>query len=745
MGLYGWALDNPTPGEGMAHVDYTATWLNRSNLWVEDFNATDNWSTLTSVWAYKRAKAWLRTHSGTYISTVGMFPRSGGFNLAAGAAGTYNSYWTTLAQNIVSQGIADSTIIRLGHEFNGTWYAWSVRNQTDALNFAEYWRQIVTTIRAVPGASNIKFNWNGCHGWSAFNLADAYPGDAYVDTIGVDVYDQSWDTVTYPYTTTVYPYGADALARQQKAWNGISGTSNYGMTWWKNFAASHGKPLTIPEWGSAARTDGHGGLDNTFFIQKMYDFIQEPANNVAWHVYFDVWASDGNHLLTQQPGRSATNFPNSAALFRKLFGVKPLADANDVGTVGLAGSRDPVSITGAGAGYIASTTTDSFHFAHVDAATNDLMVAKFDSMTAGSGSQGGVMLRQSTAANSPYLAISVKNGSCIFTSRATAGASATQNFVAPGVTFPIWLKLVRRGNVVTGYRSSDGRNWTYCGGKTVTLTGTSKLGLAASSGSTTSLNTVAVDSVDNPSIVAVDPGITSALMMDVSSSTLAPGITVSGSWGGSSTLANHYGGTQRYNWSPGTATSMRFTPTIAEAGFYEVYVRWWDGAGHQFADSMPVTMTSLDGTASLLVNQKVNPGIWNYLGVYNLAAGTAGNLYLNNAGCQGEENGYLRIDAAMFVPLPVASGTAPGSVSGVTKGATTSTTMVVNWNETAGAAGYNITWNSSSQGYRSTTAAANTTTLTGLLPNTWYWIQVQATNSFGNGPWTSVYSFNTPP
>ena len=743
MGLYGWGLDSGSAGEGMSHIAFTASWLNRTTLWAEDFHATDSWSSLTSVWPYKRGKAWLRTHAGKFISTVGVLP-SGSYTLAAGAAGTYNSYWTTLAQNIVSQGIASQTILRLGHEFNGTWYKWSVINATDAANYAEYWRQIVNTMRAVPGAEGLQFCWNGVNGWNSYALENAYPGDAYVDYIGPDIYDQSWASNTYPYTTTMYPYGADAATRQTNAWNSIAGTANNGLAWWKNFAATRGKPLVIPEWGVNARSDGHGGLDNPFFVQKMYDFIQDPANNVAWHVYFDVTASDGNHLVTQLPTKAATQFPNSATLLRQLFGVKPLPNDADIGTVGLAGGSTAVTVTGAGTGYSVSGTSDAFHFLSTDISGDDMLVARITTMTAGSGSQAGLMLRQSSAANAAYASLVVKNGACFFQSRAATGAATTQVLSTSPVTLPIWLKLVRNGSSITGYQSTDGRNWSYAGGQTLSMNGTVKLGLAVSSGSTGSSNVVEVDSVDNPNIVAVDPGITSAIMMDVSSG-LGAGITTAGSWQASGTDANLLGGTQMYNWAPGTATSMRFRPTITTGGLYEVYIRWWLGSSHQFADCMPVTLTGANGAVSGLVNQKVGAGVWNYLGTVSLNAGTDGNLYLSNTGCQGEENGYLRVDGVMFVPLPLASSSAPGTVTGVTKGATTSNSMVVSWSPTTGATSYNLSWNSSAQGYHSTATSATNATITGLLPGTWYWIQVQAVNSVGSGPWTSVYSFQTAP
>ena len=75
--------------------------------------------------------------------------------------------------------------------------------------------------------------------------------------------------------------------------------------------------MALGEWGSTLRSDGHGGNDNTLYIQKMYDFITNPANNVAFHVYLNVKAPDGDHNLSG--GDGATKFPQASALFKKLF------------------------------------------------------------------------------------------------------------------------------------------------------------------------------------------------------------------------------------------------------------------------------------------------------------------------------------------------------------------------------------------------------------------------------------------
>ena len=103
-----------------------------------------------------------RQHQGVELGSVPHGHRnphpSGVGTLALGATGAYNQYFATLGKNLVSDNEAN-TILRLGWEFNGNWFTWSVDNATDATNFVAYWRQIVTTMRAVPG-QKFKFIWN---------------------------------------------------------------------------------------------------------------------------------------------------------------------------------------------------------------------------------------------------------------------------------------------------------------------------------------------------------------------------------------------------------------------------------------------------------------------------------------------------------------------------------------------------------------------------------------------------------
>ena len=190
-------------------------------------------------------------------------------------------------------------MVRLGWEFNGGWYAW--RAGGDPAAFAAYWREVVKTMRAVPGSKGLRFCWNPALGWQQFPAEKAWPGDDWVDVVGVDAYDDSWLKDTYP-----FPEGAgraEVEARRRAVWNKVLLNGDHGLKFWRDFAVVHKRPFAVPEWGVDRRSGGHGGLDNPYFIEQMHAFFTAPANGVYFHCYFDVQAPDGGHQLSPGQGR----------------------------------------------------------------------------------------------------------------------------------------------------------------------------------------------------------------------------------------------------------------------------------------------------------------------------------------------------------------------------------------------------------------------------------------------------------
>ena len=164
-------------------------------------------------------------------------------------------------------------------------------------------------MRSVPG-QNLKFDWNFAIGEVEIPPSDAYPGDAYVDYIGVNIFDNGAGCCPeYPIPEGATPQ--DAQARRQSAW-GKKLTGAWGLDFAVLFAASHRKYLSLPEW-AVVEPVYKGGGDNAFFIERMHDWITHT--NLGYQAYFNGGGGLGDHRLT-----GATLFPNAAARYRELFG-----------------------------------------------------------------------------------------------------------------------------------------------------------------------------------------------------------------------------------------------------------------------------------------------------------------------------------------------------------------------------------------------------------------------------------------
>lgn len=207
-----------------------------------------------------------------------MFPEGGGYSLDDCAKGRYDAHWSDLARNLVAGGLA-SAVVRPGWEFNGDWYAWSANGHVS--QYVGCFRHIVTTMRASLG-QHFRFDWNPNLGAGKFPAEQAYPGDAFVDYVGVDAYDTA-------------------------SWNALY-RGDHGLRFWSRFAAQHHRSMAIPEWGVAGGEGGRG--DDPAYIDHMLSFMTTAKNHVAYEQYFDVTSSVAKHRI--DPG---TQFPKSRAKF----------------------------------------------------------------------------------------------------------------------------------------------------------------------------------------------------------------------------------------------------------------------------------------------------------------------------------------------------------------------------------------------------------------------------------------------
>jgi beta-mannanase len=108
------------------------------------------------------------------------------FHLTRLLAGDHDQFVETWARQLAAFG--HPVLLRWGHEMNGHWYPWSVgRAGTSAANYVESWRHLWSVFRAA-GADNVQWIWspNALAGARAFE--PCYPGDAFVDWVGLDGY-----------------------------------------------------------------------------------------------------------------------------------------------------------------------------------------------------------------------------------------------------------------------------------------------------------------------------------------------------------------------------------------------------------------------------------------------------------------------------------------------------------------------------------------------------------------------------
>src|SRR3954464_9435412 len=115
-------------------------------------------------------------------------PSANPYSLQAIAAGEFDAYLSSQGKALAAVGAP--VAVRFAHEMNGSWYHWGqgVNGNTPADYVAAY-RHVHDVVTAA-GASNVVWVWSPITVISRPNvpLAPLYPGDGYVDWLGLSVY-----------------------------------------------------------------------------------------------------------------------------------------------------------------------------------------------------------------------------------------------------------------------------------------------------------------------------------------------------------------------------------------------------------------------------------------------------------------------------------------------------------------------------------------------------------------------------
>lgn len=241
-------------GNSIDNVKTFEKWLGREVDGVLGYTGRDNWKDFveSADWA---AKLWSGIDRPVFWS-VPLITNTG--NLKSAANGDYNSYYRQVAEDLAATRKGDGEIhIRTGWEFDGGWFPWKAKGNEEA--FIGAWRQFVDTFRSV--SDRFVFEWTPNNGDMGMNPETAYPGDDYVDIIGMDFYyNTSWDS-TDP----------------EEAWDFMVNRP-FGLQWHQDFAAAHGKKTSYSEWG--VKTAEAGPL-----IENFAEWVAQ--HDVEFHTYWD--------------------------------------------------------------------------------------------------------------------------------------------------------------------------------------------------------------------------------------------------------------------------------------------------------------------------------------------------------------------------------------------------------------------------------------------------------------------------
>jgi hypothetical protein len=205
------------------------------------------------------------------------------------AQGDFNSYATVLGKSLVAAGLGNS-VLRLGPEMNGIWEEDYVGPTVEEQHlWAACFANEVKALREAP-REKFLIDWdaNACVGDIPF--ANFYPGNAYVDILGLDIYDVSCLT----------PFVRQTFKQLSNVRDGI--------TTFENFAAARGKPMSFPEWGLKKYPNG----DDPAYIAGMGAIFDR--RDVAFETYFNVDVKIRPYLPL---GRQT---PRALAAFKKWFG-----------------------------------------------------------------------------------------------------------------------------------------------------------------------------------------------------------------------------------------------------------------------------------------------------------------------------------------------------------------------------------------------------------------------------------------
>jgi beta-mannanase len=207
-------------------------------------------------------------------------------------AGKWDSYIRARGAEFASVGAP--IMVRWGHEFNGNWYPWGiVNNNSDPALYISAYRRVHDLVVAA-GATNVQWVWcfnNSSTPSTSFNdPAQSYPGDAYVDWVGIDGYNwglgPSWDPSGNYWTSFDSMFAsayskARAVAPARPVMIGEVGSSEDGGN----------KAQWINDMSSVLQSDRYPDLKNVVYFDQDKEERWSGTSSTAVQAAFTSWVN----------------------------------------------------------------------------------------------------------------------------------------------------------------------------------------------------------------------------------------------------------------------------------------------------------------------------------------------------------------------------------------------------------------------------------------------------------------------
>ncbi len=239
--------------------------------------------------------------------------------------------------------------------------------------------------------------------------------------------------------------------------------------------------------------------------------FQTIATDIAGTSFIDPSPVNGATNTYRVISHAGTYVSQPSAEVGFVFSGLPAGwNQQDIGNVGLAGNTAflGATFTLQGSGSDIWGTADGCHFVSQGLSGDFAITARLTGMSnTDYWAKAGLMIRESNAADSKNVSLLVTpgGGGTRMQWRISGGGDTSDHQLSLS-NAPLWLRLVRSGNTITGWQSDDGVTWRDQHAVILPMNSAVQIGLAVTSHKNDTLNTATFQNVD---LIALPSGTSS--------------------------------------------------------------------------------------------------------------------------------------------------------------------------------------------------------------------------------------------